>query len=447
MTRLAEARARRGWKKSALVHRLTYEAARNAVSVATPSSLMRMVAQWENGYRSPDQMYCTLLCAVYECTADELGLPSASSGNGSRIGLTYEPRLSDAVSALARLSRLDQRGETSVSGVGFSPDTLHAATLDWLFAPHHNDAVADGAPVRAEDIAEIRAATATFDELDRRFGGEHSRPIALTYLRDGVLPRLRGRYPDEVGRELHSAAAVLCELIGWMSYDAARHSLAQRYFVQALRLARAAGDDAYGTYVLTSMSDQALFMQKPDQALRLAQIARTRESGGPPTVLAEAAMLEARAWAALGSRAEASGALQRAEHHFDRVVTGELPPWASRFDSTVLASHAGTCWIALDRPAEARRALSVVWNAVAEQPRRRAYAAVQLATVAVLEGDFDQACVLGSIAAEATSGMTSARARQHVTTFARRLQPHGAVPAVRDFNEQLRTLSMSGASA
>jgi hypothetical protein len=446
MTRLAEERTRRGWKKSHLVHHLMAEAARRGIGIAPRDSLMRMIAQWENDHRSPSEIYGGLLCAVYGREADELGLSVTSPTWGSKAGLVYEPQLGAAISALADLSRLDRSGHSSVSRGALSVDALNAASLDWLFAAHTDDRRPVDKHVRPEDVAEISTTTAAFDALDRRFGGEHSRAIAVNYLRDRVLPRLNARYSDEVGRELHTATAALCELIGWMAYDTARHSLGQRYFIQALRFAREAGDKDYGAYVVTSMSDQALFLERPDVALRLAHVAGADASGPPPTVLAEAAMLEARANAALGNRAGASSALLRAERHFDRVGHSELPAWASRFDATVMASHAGTCWIALERPHEAREALSLVWDQASGQPRRQAYAAAQLAAAAVLDGDIDEACAMGTVAANSTQGMTSARARHHVSTLARRLKPHSQAAAVRDFNEHLHTLDMNGAA-
>lgn len=446
MTRLAEERARRGWKKSQLVQRLTCEAGRRGVSLASRESLMRMVAQWENGHRNPDGLYGSLLCSIYECDAVDLGLYVTSPNPGSTVGLTYAPQLGAAITALDGLSRLDLMGHTSVARGGFSADALNAASLDWLFAVHTDDRRQLDSQVRAEDVAEIDATTATFDALDRRFGGEHSRTIAVNYLRGRVVPRLNGQYTDEVGHGLHAATAALCELIGWMAYDSAMHSLAQRYFVQALRFAREAGDQGYGTYVLTSMSDQALFLGKPDQALRLAQVAGSRESGPPLTVLAEAAVLEARACAALGNQAGASSALLKAEKRLERAAVNELPVWASRFDATVLASHVGTCWISLERPAEARRALSVVWDQASGQPRRHAYAAVQLANAAALEGDIDEACALGVVAVEATHGMTSLRAQHHINGLVKRLKPHSGVPAVRELSDRVRTLTTSGAA-
>ena len=51
---------------------------------------------------------------------------------------------------------------------------------------------------------------------------------------------LRGVYGEQTGRKLFAATAELTRLAGWTSYDIAAHGLAQRYFVQALRLAQAA---------------------------------------------------------------------------------------------------------------------------------------------------------------------------------------------------------------
>jgi len=446
MTRLAEERARRGWKKSQLVQRLTTEGSRRGVSLASRESLMRMVAQWENGHRNPDDLYGSLLCSIYECDASYLGLSVASLNPGPTIGLTYEPQLGAAISALDGLSRLDVTGHTSLTRGRFSADALNAASLDWLFAAHTDRRSQLDDHVRAEDVDEIVATTETFDALDRRFGGENSRAIAVNYLRSRVLPWLGGRYSDAVGSALHSATAALCELIGWMAYDSAKHTLAQRYFIQALRFARQADDEAYGAYVLTSMSDQALFLGRPEQALRLAQVAGSRESGTPPTVLAEAAALEARASAVLGDSLGASSALLNAEKRLGRAVVDKLPAWASRFDSTMLASHMGTCWINLEHPGEARQALAVVWEWAAGQPRRRAYAAVQLATAAAIEGEVEEACALGLTAAASIQGMRSARARHHIDVLVRRLKPHNDLPAVQEFSEKVRGLAMSGAA-
>jgi transcriptional regulator with XRE-family HTH domain len=66
---------------------------------------------------------------------------------------------------------------------------------------------------------------------------------------------LQGRFTEEVGRELHSAVADATRLAAWMTYDSTPSSgLAQRYFVQALALAKAADDKPLGGDILDAMS-------------------------------------------------------------------------------------------------------------------------------------------------------------------------------------------------
>ena len=65
-------------------------------------------------------------------------------------------------------------------------------------------------------------------------------PMALTFLGQERTPLLHGRYSEDVGRDLFSAAAELTLDVGWMAYDLGHHSLATRAMSRALRLSRAA---------------------------------------------------------------------------------------------------------------------------------------------------------------------------------------------------------------
>ena len=95
-----------------------------------------------------------------------------------------------------------------------------------------------GRQVGQTDVEAIREVTQTFLRLDNLFGGGRARPTVVRYLHDEVTPLLRsGNYSDAVGRELFAAAAELTRLAGWMAYDLEQHGLAQRYLIQALRLA------------------------------------------------------------------------------------------------------------------------------------------------------------------------------------------------------------------
>ena len=89
-------------------------------------------------------------------------------------------------------------------------------------------------------------------ELDHRFGSGHVRPVVVHYLNSVVSGLLAGSYREAVGRELFAAVARLTELAGYMAVDTGQPGLAQRYYIQALRLAQAAGDRGYGGYVLAA---------------------------------------------------------------------------------------------------------------------------------------------------------------------------------------------------
>ena len=98
------------------------------------------------------------------------------------------------------------------------------------------------------DIQEIREAIGAFRVLDNRLGGGRIRPTVVEYLHTDIAPLLRqGRCTEEVRRHLFSAAAELTQLAGWQAYDLEMRGLAQRYLVQALTLARFAGDEARPT--------------------------------------------------------------------------------------------------------------------------------------------------------------------------------------------------------
>ena len=69
-------------------------------------------------------------------------------------------------------------------------------------------------------------------------------------------------------------AAELAQLVGWMAYDGEQHGLAQRYLIQALGLSRLAGDDGLGAEILAAMSQQAVYVARPGQAVDLARVAQ-----------------------------------------------------------------------------------------------------------------------------------------------------------------------------
>ncbi|WP_318211331.1 MULTISPECIES: regulator [unclassified Streptomyces] len=300
-----------------------------------------------------------------------------------------------------------------------------------------------GQRVSSGDIAALRSVGELFRTLDHAYGGGHARQALVRYLEHEAEPMLRGTYGESVGRRLFAAAADLTRLAGWTSYDIAAHGLAQRYFVQALRLAQAAGDRAYGSYVLLTMSCQAVYLGHGREAVQLARVAQQGVGPtAPPVVQAMLHAVEARGHAVLGEARVCSASLVRAERALEAARPGdEVPYWARMFDEAQLADELGHCHRDLQqyRPAaqHAERALQLRAPGFA---RSRLFCRVVLATSRLALGELDQACALGAEAAQQASEMRSARATEYVRDFERRLEPYRDAAAARTYRDRVAAL-------
>src|SRR5690606_41324666 len=104
-----------------------------------------------------------------------------------------------------------------------------------------------------------------------------------------------------------------------MSYDACHHGLAQRYFLQALRLAQDANDRRLAGSILSAMSHQATFLGRYTQAATLARAALMGISPlATPTLPAQFHAMAARALARTAHVAPRDAPL--------RAATPPLPP-------------------------------------------------------------------------------------------------------------------------
>ncbi|GGV75473.1 hypothetical protein GCM10015535_05590 [Streptomyces gelaticus] len=300
-----------------------------------------------------------------------------------------------------------------------------------------------GQRVSGGDVAALRSVGELFRTLDNAYGGGHARQALVRYLEHETEPMLRGTYGEATGRRLFSAAADLTRLAGWTSYDIAAHGLAQRYFVQALRLAQAAGDRAYGSYVLITMSRQAVYLGHGREAVQLARVAQQGiGSSAPPVVQALLHAVEARGHGVLGEARHCTTSLARAERALEIARHGdEVPHWARYFDEAQLADEFGHCHRDLQQyrtaAQYAERSLQLRSPAYA---RSRLFCRVVLASARLGLGELDQACALGAEAAQQASEMRSVRATEYVRDFERRLEPYRDAAAVRGYRERVAAL-------
>ncbi|WP_448317582.1 regulator [Streptomyces sp. CO7] len=417
-------------------------------------------------------------------TAQDLGLDACAP---VYAGLEFAATPEEAVDIVSGLWRKDSGSHAELRKIAFTPAGLVVPSRDWLIGrPDERvgrgeppvGAVrvpAQGRPVRepgqalaavprqrggrgsaertAErgpgqrvtggDVAALRSVGELFRSLDHAYGGGHARQALVRYLEHEAEPMLRGVYGEKLGRRLFGAVADLTRLAGWTSYDIGAHGLAQRYFVQALRLSQAAGDRMYGAYVLVSMSRQAVYLGHGREAVQLARVAQQGAGGSaPPVVQALLHAVEARAHGVLGEVRASTAALVRAERALEAARPGdEVPPWARFFDEAQLADEFGHCHRDLQQyraaAQYAERSLQLRAPAYA---RSRLFCRLVLASARLGLGELDQACQLGAEAAGQAAEMRSLRAVEYVRDFERRLEPYKDAAPVRTYRDRVAAL-------
>lgn len=406
-------------------------------------------------------------------TAQDLGLDACAP---VYAGLEFAASPAEAVDIVSGLWRKDTGNHAELRKIAFTSAGLVVPSRDWLIG-RPDESVSRGEPVttprvpsqgrgpaaaraaRAEayqlyerspgqrvslgDIAALRSVAELFRALDEAHGGGHARSALVRYLEHETEPMLRGSYGEQAGRRLFSAAADLTRLAGWTAYDIAADGLAQRYFVQALRLAQAAADRAYGSFVLVTMSRQAVQLGHGREAVQLARVAQQGVgASAPPVVQALLHAAEARGHATLEESPACTASLVRAEQALETArPSEEVPHWARFFDEAQLAADCAHASLDLGQhrmaAQHAERSLRLCGNGRA---RGRLLCQVTLAAARLGLGDIDQACSLGAEAAQSAAGMRSARALEAVRDFELLLEPYRDAAAVRGYRDRVAAL-------
>ena len=262
-------------------------------------------------------------------------------------------------------------------------------------------------------------------------------------LRVEAAPLLLGSYSDEVGRALFGATAELTRLAGWMAFDTGQQEAAQRYYIQALRLARAAADVPLGGYVLASMSLQAIYRGFADEGVDLAQAALERNRGlATARTMSFFHLVEARAHAKAGDAQACAGALSAAEGWLERARDGDPDPtWLGFYSYDRLAADAAECYRDLRIPRQVRRFTETALSHPTEEFVRSHGLRLVVSAVAELEsGNLDAACAAGTRAVEVAGRISSARTTEYVRDLLHRLEPYGDEPRVAELRERARPL-------
>jgi hypothetical protein len=394
---------------------------RTAITAALSDRLGRSVAQHEVGFGGPRKV-------------------------SPDLGLAYPDELSVGVTVTTGLWQADLDSVSALLTAPVNVAAWNEASLSWLVANRHDMlSYAGKRTVGPADISGIRSTTELFDRLDGQHGGGHARRALLEFLRTDLAALLSGTYPEDVGRELFRAAAEAALLGAWMTYDAGLHGLAQRYFVQALRLAQSTGDRLLGASILDAMSHQATFLGKYREAANLARAARMgTETAGSAVALAHYSAMEARALARLGDITGCDRAMAAAVRDFERSNLERDPAqWFGYFNESELAAELGHCNRDLGRSVDASTyAEQSLGPTPSGYVRSDFFATMVLADAHLAQGDVEQACQVALNALQIGEQLKSARCGAYVAEFQQRLSRVGKTPVVADFVEQALATSL-----
>jgi hypothetical protein len=346
----------------------------------------------------------------------ENGTTSAEERPDDRA-LTYPDSAATAINLLADLSAADLAGRPEADRALWVPQSP-AIITDYLLEHRpsvnpHPDPESGTSPL----LRQIGDFTSALIDLDYRYGGGYVRRLVLEYFHTCVVPQLRVRRPDPEHRRIMGAAARTAQLVGWAAYDDGRHGLAQRYFVQGLRLAREARDVALGALLLANLSHQANFLGRADDAIKFARAAQHSIRDESSTVMSKLLAMEARGLATKGDERECALVLSDAERAFEERDTSADPPWIAHFNEAELAGEAAHCFRDLGLPTQTRSFTTQASDADVTPPRTQAFIHMVGAVATLRQGELEEAVALATESVHKAGAIKSARYLAYLSSF------------------------------
>lgn len=390
------------------------------------------VSRWLKGQRPRGQVP-DLICAVLSdrlrrpLTLDDIGL--GLPGSAPERGPTP---LAGFVERAAALWRSDEQQRPHLAE---APAVM--PVWEWENPPEDGD-VSREAPdvphsgrrrVGPADVELLKAARAHYELMYRRSGGVATRARVVGFLNAETAPLLRGTYGDALGRQLHRATGGLVAVAGICAYDSDAHGLAQRYFHQALRLAKASGDRGLGAYVIALLVNQSLYMGEYRQAVAFAEAAL--RAGGrllTPALSADLYAMQAKSYAHLGDAEGALDRIGRAESEAERIRPGHEPDETGYVQPGLVNVQVAEALLSLGDLAAARTHATAAVDTPAHD-RGRIHRLAMLSHIELRQGEPDRAARTATEMAERARGMESQRLRDRLRAVREQLRASGSTEA------------------
>lgn len=414
------------------------------------------VARWLDGsIQQPRPRTCRL---IVRALSEQLGRPVtlADIGYGhvtdaeSDTTISYPVKVSDSITALGLLACEQARYPSFGSTLTIVPEAWGSVLIRWFVDSDEelSPRFAGRSAVTDVDIDAVHEVTVMFENFDHKFGGGRPKSLVAQYLECEVLPLLRHLdLSTSMGKRYLGEVASLTRLAAWTAYDTGVHGLAQRYFIQAFRMAKAAGDRPLCGRILCGMSHQANFLGYYQYAVDLARAAQRGAKGyATPTVMALFHAMEARGLASLGDEKGVTCALLSVERWYAQSHPENDPLWARSFDGAAMCAEFAHCFRDLGMPNFAHdHAIASIRESSATYVRNLSFCRTVLATSHLLNNELDQALVVAREVISSAATLKSFRVRSYLDDFRQRLSPYAREREVLAFCEYLAScLSLEG---
>lgn len=391
------------------------------------------VARWLKGQR-PRGEVPDLICEVLgnrlrrAVSLDDIGM-AGQAGHAPAQSIS----LTGFVERATALWRSDeQQRPHAVAAPAVTGTTAVMPVWEWENPPEDADVSRTG-PTRVSmaDIATLRAARAHYELMYRKAGGIATRSRIVGFLNAETAPLLRGGYSDAMGRQLHRATGGLVAVAGICAYDSDAHGLAQRYFHQALRLAKASGDRGLGGYVIALLVNQSLFLAQYRQSVAFAEAAlRAAGRDITPALAADLHAMQAKAYAHLGDGGSALRCIRRAESEAERIRPGQEPDETGYVQPGLVDVQVAEALLGLgDLPSAREHAAAAV--RIPAHDRGRVHRLAMLTTIELRQGEADRAAVTAAEMTDRAGGMESQRLRDRLRSVREHLVASGSADAER----------------
>ncbi|MFF3290087.1 transcriptional regulator [Streptomyces sp. NPDC003023] len=392
------------------------------------------VGRWLKGQRPRGQVP-DLICEVLAgrlhrvVTLDDIGLGVPEAGRAE----PHSSSLSGFVERAAahwRFEAQQHRQSQSAPAPALTGTPAVMPVWEWENPPEDSDVSREGRTrVGSADIEMLRAARAHYELMYRRSGGVATRSRVVGFLNAEAAPLLRGSYGDAVGRQLHRAAGGLVAVAGICAYDSDAHGSAQRYFHQALRLAKASGDRGLGAYVIALLVNQSLFTSEYRQAVAFAEAAlRTAGRQITPALAADLYAMQAKAYAHLGDADGALTCIRRAETEAERIRPGHEPAETGYVQPGLVNVQVAEALLSLGDLTAAREHAAAAVGTPAHD-RGRVHRLAMLSEIELRQGEADRAARTAAEMVERSRGMESQRLRDRLRAVREHLAASGSAGA------------------